>query len=352
MGRTSIEWTDHSINPIRARLNGRTGHYCEKVSPGCKHCYASRSQRRFGLPEFQEQRGEAYPFLDASKLVEVLRRRTPTRYFWCDMSDMFGDWVPDEWIAACFGAMAATPWHTHQVLTKRAKRMREWFEWVTPNEHGVIYGHLDEALIEGGVPIWRRTALLKRYPQPEQWRWPLPTVWLGVSAEDQPRLDERRPHLLRTPAAVRFLSLEPLLGPLALHLPTRIGHIRSDGRPNCNHCCNGDRCDDPTHIDRRVCPYCRGTGDATTVDWVIAGGESGPGARRSELRWFEDLRDQCAAAAVPFFLKQLGARAVDGHATCVDCTHEPGPHPLGLRHPKGGDVAEWPEDLRVRQMPC
>ncbi|HMI93941.1 MAG TPA: DUF5131 family protein, partial [Polyangiales bacterium] len=130
MGSTSIEWTDHSINPFRARLaSGQgKGHYCEKISPGCKNCYSSRFQPRLAMPQFQEQRrrSDIEHWLDASKLNEVLRRKKPTKYFWCDMTDMFGDWVPNEWIAACFGVMAATPHHTHQVLTKRAARMHAW----------------------------------------------------------------------------------------------------------------------------------------------------------------------------------------------------------------------------------
>ena len=132
MGSTSIEWTDETINPLRARLNAdqkRSGHYCEKISPGCKRCYSSKLQPRFGMPQFQEQRRlDVETFLDPSKLHQVLQRKKPTKWFWCDMTDMFGAWVPNEMIAACFGVMAATPWHTHQVLTKRADRMRAWFE--------------------------------------------------------------------------------------------------------------------------------------------------------------------------------------------------------------------------------
>lgn len=131
MAKTSIEWTDFSVNPIRARLNGKVGHHCEKVSAGCKNCYSSRLQLRFGLPVFDASKRQSVEhFLDASKLEQVLRRKTPTKWFWCDMTDMFGDWVPDAWVAVCFGVMAATPWHTHQVLTKRPERARKWFAWI------------------------------------------------------------------------------------------------------------------------------------------------------------------------------------------------------------------------------
>lgn len=122
--KTSIEWCTHSLNPIRL---GK-GHYCEKISPGCKLCYASRLQFRFGNPEFQDQRGDTSSvYLNEGTLREPLRMRKPARIFWNDMSDLFGDWVPDDWIDRHFAVMALTPQHTHLVLTKRAKRMREYF---------------------------------------------------------------------------------------------------------------------------------------------------------------------------------------------------------------------------------
>src|SRR5262245_40444774 len=131
MPKTSIQWTDFSTNPIRY---GK-GHYCQKISPGCAHCYASRLQPRFGNPEFGGAGGRApialtngvtnhdLLWLDPQALAAVLRRRKPTRYFWCDMSDLFGAWVPDEFIDRCFAVMALTRRHTHQILTKRPERM-------------------------------------------------------------------------------------------------------------------------------------------------------------------------------------------------------------------------------------
>src|SRR5689334_10281419 len=119
MGKTSIEWTDQSINPIRARHipTGKVGHYCEMVSPGCAHCYSSSLQWRFGTPEFVagQKRGEFELFIDESKLRDVIKRQKPTKWFWEDMSDLFGDWVSDEWLDLCFAAMALTSRHTHQV---------------------------------------------------------------------------------------------------------------------------------------------------------------------------------------------------------------------------------------------
>src|SRR5688572_12765248 len=133
---TSIEWTDRSVNPIRARNKdtGAIGHFCEKVSPGCAHCYAASWNLRVrpsgkyligtGLDFVPANRENVEIFLDDSKLREVLRQKAPTKYFWCDMTDLFGEWVPVEYIDRCFAVMALTPHHTHQVLTKRADRMR------------------------------------------------------------------------------------------------------------------------------------------------------------------------------------------------------------------------------------
>ena len=298
MGKTSIEWTDHSVNPIRATLNGRTGHYCEKVSPGCKNCYSSRMQRRFGMPVFQEQRGKAQSFLDVSKLEQVFRRRKPTKWFWCDMSDMFGAWVPDEWIAACFGVMAATPQHVHQVLTKRPERAAKWFEWVDSasaklnrNQDYVVQ---DAACVELGEGFPTELDCYRCY------RWPLPNVWIGTSCENQETADERIPWLFKCPAAVRFVSAEPLLGPIDLHHGElgRKGHLAETfGNP--------------------------------LINWVIIGSESGPGARPMQLEWAESLRDQCADAGVAFFTKQIA----------------------NARDRKGGNPEFWPAGPWPREFP-
>ena len=129
MGKTTIEWTDFSVNPIRARLKSdpsKVGHYCEKVAPGCTHCYSSRMQVRFGLPAFGsgQKRDDVELFLDESKLDEVRRRKKPTRWFWCDMTDVFGHWVKPEWLAAIFACIDETPQHTHMLLTKRPESVR------------------------------------------------------------------------------------------------------------------------------------------------------------------------------------------------------------------------------------
>ena len=304
MGATSIEWTGHTVNPLRARLKSdpsKVGHYCEKVSPGCSACYASRFQARRGLPAFSGTHGRGLelvePFLDVSKLREVLHRRKPTTYFWCDMTDMFGRWVSDEQIAACFGVMACTPWHTHQVLTKRAERLPLLSATIGLEPFEEMVASAAERLAE---IVWdSRGSERHLYPpyagdisRRRVWPgWPLPNVWLGVSVEDQQRADERIPHLLRAPAAVRFLSCEPLLGPLDI----RHALEGRDGLGHCLVCAMPARCRCPTSFP--------------SIDWVICGGESGPGARPMHPEWARSLRDQCVAASTPYFFKQWGAWA-------------------------------------------
>jgi protein gp37 len=300
VAKTSIQWTDHSVNPIRARLGNAVGHHCVKVSPGCTNCYSSQLQSRFRMPRFEMgKRKDVEPFFDEKRLQEVLRRRIPTKWFWCDMSDLFGEWVPDEWIDRCFVTMAKTQQHIHQVLTKRPERMRDYCEA-------------------------RRLGL------------PLPNVWLGVSCEDQQRADERIPILLQTPAAVRFISAEPLLGPIDL--------VRSVNR-----------------LDWLDAASLKPGG----LDWVIVGGESGPNARPCYVEWVRGIVEQCQAAGVPAFVKQLGAfvlwNGIQGGYGDRPSNIWPAATPLikqttgntwaALRDRKGGNPSEWPADLRVREFP-
>lgn len=296
MAETSIEWTDHSINPIRARQGDSVGHYCEKISDGCTNCYASRMQKRFTMPSFGsgQKRGEVECFLDESKLQEVLRRKKPTRYFWCDMTDLFGEWVPDEWIDKCFAAMALTPQHTHQVLTKRPSRALGWFQSGKTLECG--FGEPPETFDRKGLVGINCNGFLHRGPNGRRIdnayptgsavssgrMWPIPNVWLGTSVENQEQADKRIPELLRVPAAVRFLSMEPLLGPVDLKgcmQPLGYGWVEN---------------------------HCTGPEGGSAIDWVIVGGESGPHARPMHPQWARDIRDQCEAAGVPYFFKQWG----------------------------------------------
>ncbi len=211
-------------------------------------------------------------------------------------SDLFHEDVPDEWIDKVFAVMALAPRHTFQVLTKRPKRMRGYFHarrdgdpWAEAADYiADLCGMEDHAVVLEPSDI------------------PLPNVWLGTSVEDQPTADERIPHLLETPAAVRFVSAEPLLGPVDLN-----NIHRSQGEY-----IDALWCEETTEDDQLF--------GGATIDWVIAGGESGPGARPMHPEWARSLRDQCAAAEVPFFLKQWGAWALgsdlhyDKNTACVD----------------------------------
>ena len=217
MAASAIEWTDATWNPV-------TG--CSKVSPGCKLCYAERMSARLkamGQPKYRDGFAvRCHP----GELSRPLRWRKPRLVFVNSMSDLFHESVPRAFVLAVFDAMLRAHWHTFQVLTKRPGRA------------------------------------LQLQCQRDGIDWP-PNVWLGVSAEDQRRADERVPALLETSAAVLFLSLEPLLGPLP--------RLELGG-----------------------------------IDWVIAGGESGPGARPMEAGWVRAIRDQCVRSRVPFFFKQWG----------------------------------------------
>jgi len=305
---SSIEWTDVTWNPVRG---------CARVSAGCENCYAERVAYRFG-----QKPGSPYEGLTTlgkhgprwagrarfvpNMLDEPLRWRRPRRVFVNSMSDLFHDDVTDEQIAQVFTVMAISGRHTFQILTKRPARMLRWFEWAS--EHYVL------ATLE-----------------PRK-LWPPPNVWLGVSCEDQDAARKRIPLLRRCPAAVHFVSLEPLLGPIDLD----------------------DRWLEwlPTGPDENDEPHLR-----PPLRWVIVGGESGPGARPCNIDWVRTIVKQCGEAGVACFVKQLGATAVQAprDATGRVVTSPGGdpwpPTPLSTRARKGGDPSEWPADLRVRQFP-
>ena len=238
---TKIEWTDATWNPI-------TG--CSKVSPGCKNCYAARMAKRlagrFGYPADDPFRVT----LHEDRLDAPLRWRKPRRAFVCSMGDLFHHDVPGEWIADVYSVMheMSSVGHVFQVLTKRADRMMRAVS----------------ALVGGDVPP--------------------PGIWLGVSVENNDQR-HRIDHLLDTPAAARFVSVEPMLGPVGL----------LDWIPDTHD----------GHPDPRGGPW---------ISWVICGAETGPGARPMERWWARDLRDQCKAAGVPFFFKRGsdGSRRLDG----------------------------------------
>lgn len=281
---TRIEWTDETWNPTRG---------CTKVSAGCQHCYAMRQAHRQsgpggGYEGLTKLTSHGPEWTGAIRLVPEaldlpLRWRKPRRVFVDSMSDLFHAAVPDEFIDRVFAVMASAHWHTFQVLTKRPERMARHLAW------------------------------LSHYPKGDRNQRPVRTlanVWLGVSVENQAAADERLPWLLQTPAAVRFLSCEPLLSAIDL---SRWLTFRSDGAVLCRECCWGDRCEVPRHRHRTDCSVCGDSGAIPRISWLIAGGESGPGARPMLPDWVRSLRDQCQAARVPFFFKQWGShRPLEG----------------------------------------
>jgi protein gp37 len=313
---SSIEWTEATWNPTRG---------CKKISPGCKHCYAERFAERFrGVPGHAYERGFDPRFV-VEQLGLPLTWRKPRVIFVDSMSDLFQEDVTDEQIAAVFGVMSLCPHHTFQILTKRADRARRWYQYVAgvlslppnvrpirpqrPNVDGVLFvrsklAKLAPQLLEG--PLVERRLLAGRVA------WPLGNVWLGVSVEDQEYAERRIPHLLQTPAAVRFVSYEPALGP--------VNFRRLAVPPGC-------RGVDP--LDALLHPAYAPTMGRVPLDWIIMGGESGPGARPMDPAWVRSVRDQCAAdgADVAFFFKQWGGilkkrtgRELDGR------THDAMPH--------------------------
>jgi protein gp37 len=306
MSKTAIEWATDVWNPIRG---------CRLVSAGCTHCYAMRQAHRFSGPgqpyDGLTTRTEHGPVwtgevrLVPELLDQPLRWKKPRRIFVNSMSDLFHPDVPDEFICrvfevmtACNGYYADSPSpHIFQILTKRPERQREFMgKWIAAKGHDWLreHGH---------------------------------RVWLGVSVEDQKTADERIPILLRTPAAVRWVSAEPLLGPIDLG-----EYLEGDQWMASEEPMDG------------------------WLDWVVVGGESGPGARPCGLAWVRSIVAQCRTANTPLFVKQLGAAASDplngvaGSALHIAAEAAPLVS-RRLRDRKGGDPSEWPHDLQVREYP-
>lgn len=283
--KSGIEWTDATWNPV-------TG--CAKVSAGCKNCYAERDWAR--LKHLPTYAGRAFTDVAChpERLDQPLRWRRPRRIFVNSLSDLFHPAVPDEFISQVFAVMGICTHHTFQVLTKRPERMLDWFSRKgrkvdgRPSAESSVPFWMDNLLIVRGVGIlWDGT-------------WPLPNVWIGVSVEDQASADKRIPLLLKTPAAVRWVSAEPLLGPVDLYaVPVR----------DTSTCCGAAGDDDDVCYDNPLSRcFDRSHGvDGASIDWLVVGGESGPKARGMDPEWARSLRDQCAAAGVPFHFKQWGA---------------------------------------------
>jgi protein gp37 len=320
MTETSIEWTDKTWNPVRG---------CSRVSSGCANCYAIRHAHRFsgpgrpyeGLTVYRERRPGGVDWSGTARFVpemlsQPLHWKKPQRIFVNSMSDLFHESLSDEDIISVFNVMRQCSQHAFQVLTKRPERMRDFCRrlrfdgsrekgrmWLADDANGRGYRVMGGSGCSG-----------------------MPWVWLGVSVENQKAADERIPLLLDTPASVRFVSAEPLLG----------------------------------HVDLRTATF-NGADSFSSLaglDWVIVGGESGPGARACDVQWIRSIVKQCQDADVACFVKQLGAVAAHiGEPTGNFRTHngrrqyEVDAVQLSLKSKKGGDPSEWPEDLRVRQFP-
>ncbi len=315
--KTPIPWTDWTWSPVIG---------CTRVSPGCEHCYAERlvavrmsrnpmlpmyhglaSVRASGEPQWS---GEVR-FLP-ERLAEPLSWRKPRKVFVCDMSDMFHDGVTNEQIAAVFGVMAATPHITYQILTKRPERMARFFAWLDKEAQGPSG---QPRALRCGAAAANFGADVDYLGLPDV--WPLPNLWVGTTVEDQKRADDRLQHLRRVPARVRFLSIEPLL--------------------------------------ERIEPQLDG------ISWVIIGGESGQHARPFDVAWARDLLQRCREAGTAPFVKQLGSHVIwdgisrPGEYWPSDTRTEDRMIGQGwrvhLRDRAGGNMSEWPDDLKVRDFP-
>jgi protein gp37 len=315
--RTKIEWADASWNPIRARLKEQMaviGSHCEIITPGCQNCYAMAINKRLGtgLSYHAYQREKVEIFLDEKILMQPLHWKRPRRIFPGSTTDLFGEWVTDEMLDKIFAVMALCPQHTFLPLTKRVDRMRDYLSCPPATKRAAGYGEwlherrdeiaqvafeLRDDLSEGR----RRLAFSDEECCIQTERWPLPNVWCGASVEDQRRADERMPILFQTPAAVRWISLEPQL----------------------------------EHVEPSL------SWGGKRIDWVVVGGESGLGARPFNIGWARAIITQCREAEVACFVKQVGARPYYGTPEC-------GPK---LCDRKGGDISEWPVDIRVREYP-
>ena len=304
---TKIQWTEETWNPVAG---------CSVVSPGCTNCYAMRRQapRLAANPATPQYHGTIQKtkagavwtgkigIAGDTTFLKPLHTRRPTMWFVNSMSDLFHENVTDEVIDRVFAIMALCPQHTFQILTKRSARMRDYM-----NDERAPF-RIPRVILDMWADGSRRVRDVAASPDwpvktvgniddpddVELTAWPLPNVWLGVSVEDQTRADERIPGLLATPAAIRFISAEPLLGPVDL---TNLGggcwSESWDALKGKHWVAGAGSINSSTH-------------KAPRLDWVIVGGESGKGARPMHPDWARSIRDQCAAAAVPYFFKQWG----------------------------------------------
>lgn len=349
-----IQWTGQTCNAIIG---------CSKVSPGCLNCYAERmacrqahmgNQNYFKVISlkgaFTKTWNDKTAFIQ-SALDKVLKRKKSTMYFMSSMGDMFHKSVPFEWIDKVWAVMRQCEQHKFQILTKRPKRMAEY---LSPNNERYTARKVADLL----PPDYPGTFDADMY-------WPLDHLWLGTTAENQEMADKRVPELLKCPAAKRFVSVEPMLGPVDFEdsvvdlygVGAKVwrcircgwtGHRDELSGGNLRISCPKTGCDasngivGPTETDGLEIIETE-----PRIDWVICGCESGPGARPMKLEWARSLRDQCKAAGVPFFMKQLTMTG------CRKCGFDPCTHLNGHR-PKEfliRDINQFPEDLRIQEYP-
>lgn len=314
---TRIEWT-HAPGFKGESWNPMVG--CSIVSPGCTNCYAMKMANRVEMMSPSLERYQGLTEIVNGKpvwtgkiaragrkiLVRPITQKTPRMYFVNSMSDPFHEDVPDDWIDEIFAVMEMSTQHIFLILTKRERRMRRYMKTAAQRVRKVI---IDRFV---------------KYKRPAQGSWPPRNVWLGVTAEDQARANNRVPYLLDTPAAIRFVSYEPAIAPIDF---TRLKNAEF-----------GDQINALTGI------VTYGPGAQThnrsdlikKLDWVIIGGESGTAARPFDIEWGRDVIAQCRHNGVAVFQKQLGAK------------------PRGvsrLADKKGADPSEWPADLRVKDWP-
>jgi protein gp37 len=284
--RSKIEWTDATWTPIKARRldDGKVGVHCERVSPACKNCYSATFNRRrltahgTGLDFTIINREKVEMFVDQNMLERPLLWSQPRTIFVCSQTDLFGEFVTDDMIHQVFAIMALCQQHTFQVLTKRENRLQAFMRDAGANRFLAL------------ATINRSIGFALENPPPT---YPLPNVWLGVTAENQEWADKRIPVLLQTPAAKRFVSFEPMLGPIVIDNRHMVGDEKYW------NFLTGERGWTVQHRPARPMK-------TPALDWAICGGESGHGARPMQLQWARSLRDQCQSARVPFFFKQWG----------------------------------------------
>lgn len=278
MSKTKIDWADMVWNPV-------TG--CTKISEGCQNCYAERMSKRLQLMAPKKYSQGFAVKCHPEALQEPLKIKKPQRIFVCSMGDLFHDDVPFEFIAQVYGIMSICKQHTFIVLTKRPQRALEFYQWCEKRQQELYKEPADQNIYLEYLPGDIVGPYTEKYGDEFPDEIPLDNIWLGVTAENQARVDERIPILLQIPAAVRFISVEPMLGPIDLQ---NVEVRKNEFEPALQLDC----------WETEEWP------DYKTLNWVICGGETGPGARPMHPDWVRSLRDQCAAANVPFFFKQWG----------------------------------------------